>query len=277
MKNSLHIRSDTKEAFVPIEDISSVVLASRQINLSVDVLNRLGSHHVNLIVTNDKHLPSGILIPYGSYHRPLQTTDLQIGMTAPFKKITWKKIIEQKIKNQHDHLAQRGSQVSLYDLLTSIRSGDPDNREAQAAKRYWKELLGATGRKTEMAENSGLDYGYAIVRSSLARNIASYGLLGHLGVHHRGPYNAFNLADDLIEPFRPIIDHFVIEYWSHLGKKLLDTHDKATFQKIFLLKCWINGELSTVSHCSERIVSSFVRALQSKKPSALEMPGFFNE
>jgi len=202
------------EVEVPLEDISVVVLETPQALITTALLAALAEHAIAVLTCDAAHHPNGVLLPYLPHSRQTRVLLKQIGLTEPQKKRAWQRIVTQKLTNQAQVLAENqadGVQL-LRRLASKVRSGDPDNLEGQGARCYFASLFGQSfTRASEDWLNSAMNYGYAIARAALARSLASYGLLPSLGLFHRSEQNAFNLADDLIEPFRPQIDLCVLQ------------------------------------------------------------------
>ncbi len=196
-------------AFVPFEDIAVIVLNHREINLSHPVLSACAEYGISLFSTGDNHQPSGVFLPFLPHSRTNRLLRLQIDVARPLAKQAWANIVRRKIENQAVclRLAGRKGTDRLESYARRVRSGDVENLEGQAAAFYFVQLFG-TGfhRAEERWVNSALDYGYAVLRGAIARGLVAHGLHPTIGLFHDSEQNAFNLADDLIEPFRPLVD-----------------------------------------------------------------------
>ena len=206
--NWLHVYSPQQEARVPIGDLYSVVVDNRQALLSVSVLTQLAGAGIHVLLCDDKHLPCAELLPLALHYRPLTVLQKQMALSQGFKDLLWQRIVMAKIQNQAKALRLAGVGASkakkLEELALRVLPGDAGNREAQAAKLYFPALFGAGFTRVQGdVTNAALNYGYAIIRSAVSKTVAGYGYSGVLGLHHIGPGNAFNLADDLMEPLRP--------------------------------------------------------------------------
>lgn len=194
----------------PIEDIDTLAIANQESSITVRCLDALVENGSSVLICGANYMPEGILLPFGAYSRRLRMIRLQFGQTKPATKQLWKRIVQQKILNQGRCLSLSGKKDCVSVLTEKVQSGDKGNIEAVAASRYFKALFGADFVRHEMdMTNSMLDYGYAILRAAIARYLAVYGFEPCLGIHHHSEVNAFNLADDLIEPFRPLVDLYV--------------------------------------------------------------------
>lgn len=212
---ALLIKQDEGQAKVALEDIAAVVLDNSQLVLSGQLLSALAERNIALITVNETHTPNGILTGYLPHSRNLQIIRRQMALGKVNKKRLWQTIIQQKIRNQASVLKITASfsEAQRLDVLaTKVKSGDPLNHEAQASQIYFKALFGkGFVRRHETFINAALNYGYSIVRSLITRQLVGYGFLPILGLHHSSEQNAFNLADDLFEPYRPHVDYTVMQ------------------------------------------------------------------
>lgn len=209
-QGALLVEQTQGSASVPLEDIASLVLDNPQITLTTPLLSACAEQQVVVITVNDSHIPNGIFLAHTPHSRAVKVMRQQLEMTQPHKKRLWQLIVQQKIRNQAQLLAQHGQAEyadRLFALVERTKSGDSDNCEAIAAQAYFPALFeSAFTRDAPVFANSALNYGYAILRAAIARSLVSYGFLPAFGLHHRSELNAFNLADDLIEPYRIFVD-----------------------------------------------------------------------
>ena len=204
-----------EESSVPIEDIGFVIIENNQIYISIPVINALTENNAAVVFCNEKHLPFSMNLPLDCNTIQNQLFTAQIEATLPTKNKCWKQILEQKIKNQAKVLEKyKFDSTKLKYYAADVKSGDTTNREALSAKLYWDLLIAVDWVRTRYGEypNSLLNYGYAILRAATARALIGSGLLPKLGIHHHNKYDAYALADDIMEPYRPYIDDEVIEY-----------------------------------------------------------------
>ena len=200
---------------IPIEDLGVVVLDHKQITITEAVLAALLDNNVAIVTCNDQHLPVGLTLPLDGNHIQTERFRQQIDASEPLKKQLWQQTISSKIKGQAYALASEG--VENKNMLTwtaQVRSGDADNLEGRAAVYYWRNIFhnpDFVRGQEEAPPNNLLNYGYAIVRAMMARALVAAGLLPTLGIHHHNRYNAYCLADDIMEPYRPFVDMKVIE------------------------------------------------------------------
>jgi len=211
-QNALLIEQDTAVR-VSLEDISVLVLDSPVILLTSKLLSELAEKGISVITVKDQHIPNGVFWPFLPHSRNPQKIHLQLNLSKSATKRAWRQIVKQKIKNQAEHLHShdKHNYHALLAVAERVRSGDPDNLEAYAAQIYFASLFGRNfHRKSGGLVNASLNYAYAIVRAAIGRSLVIYGFIPALGLQHSNEQNAFNLADDLIEPFRPLVDRKVV-------------------------------------------------------------------
>lgn len=197
------------ESTVPVEDLAMLILDRPDVSLTQPVLTALAAAGAALAVCGPDHHPMAVSLPAAGHWEGTAVALAQTDAPKPLVKRLWQEIVRAKIRQQAAVLAERGhAQEGLPALAQRVRSGDPDNVEAQAAQRYWPVLMGRSFRRRRDGDppNGLLNYGYAVLRAAIARAVVGAGLLPVLGLHHRGRGNPFCLADDLMEPFRPFVD-----------------------------------------------------------------------
>lgn len=199
---------------IPTEDIGVVVLDNKQITITQGALAALVANSAAVITCDDKRMPTGMLLPLSGNTLYQERFRNQIEAAIPLRKQLWQQTVKAKIENQAYCLQKNTSKsfVPLHVLARKVRSDDADNHEAQAAAYYWKNLFsdGFTRDKDGIPPNNLLNYGYAILRAVIARALVGSGLLPVYGIHHHNRYNAYCLADDIMEPYRPFVDDLVI-------------------------------------------------------------------
>lgn len=208
---------------VPIEDIGFVILEHQQTNITLPLLNALSDNNVAVIFCGDNFMPNAMLMNLDSNKTQGESYRAQIEASEPLKKGLWKQIVEAKIRNQAallNKLGKDGDKLKPY--YTNVKSGDSDNREGVAAKIYWNELFGTDFiRSREGIEpNNMLNYGYTLLRAAVARALMGSGLFPAFGIFHRNRYNAFPLADDIMEPYRPYVDEIVFDMYANGEREL---------------------------------------------------------
>lgn len=264
----LVLKSETREATVPIEDIGFLVLDHVEIYLSIPAINFLTENNTAIIICGNNHLPTGMMLNLDSHNIQQQIFRNQIEATVPLKKQLWQQTVIEKIKNQGillSHITKKANQFEY--LASKVLSGDTSNMEGVAAGNYWKYFFGAGNN--ELAEqidfrrerfgnypNNFLNYGYAILRAATARALSGSGLLNTLGIHHKNKYNAFALADDIMEPFRPIVDEKVYELMQRYDEQELNTHIKSELLQILTRTVYFKEESSPLMVALQKTASS---------------------
>ncbi|MBN2520061.1 MAG: type II CRISPR-associated endonuclease Cas1 [Bacteroidales bacterium] len=207
-------RKEEDDIRMPIEDIGFVVLENQQITISMPLIDELVENNVAVIFCNNKHMPHGMLFPLESNHLQSELHRQQIQASDPLRKQLWKQTIESKIKNQAALLKKlRLEYEDVKNLASDVKSDDASGREGVAAKIYWNRLFGNEFYRDRYGEtpNNLLNYGYIVLRAAVARALTGSGLLPTFGIHHHNRYNAYCLADDIMEPYRPFVDAKVYE------------------------------------------------------------------
>jgi len=236
---------------IPIEDIGVVVLDNKRITITQGVLEALLENNCAVITCNDSHLPVGMHLPLVGNTTQTERMRFQIEASLPLKKQLWQQTISAKIQNQALVLRQmRGTEVrNMLKWASEVKSGDSENLEARAAVYYWQNAFpmieNFTRSREGVSPNNLLNYGYAILRAIVARALVSSGLLTTLGIHHRNKYNAYCLADDIMEPYRPYVDKLVMQlYDKYPDCEELTKELKAELLSIPVLDVVINGKRS---------------------------------
>lgn len=260
-------------AFVPFEDIAIIVLNHREIQLTHPVLSACADYGIGLYATGDNHQPNGVFLPFLAHSRTTRLMRKQMGIPRPLAKQAWASIVRRKIENQALVLLFCGKtgvdRMSSY--VRRVRSGDTKNLEGQAAAFYFTQLFGQDFyRAEERWVNAALDYGYAVLRGAITRGLVAHGMHPPIGLFHTSEQNAFNLADDLIEPFRPLVDLHVAKN-QDLTKGDLSPQDKVELVALLNVDVGMpQGKMSTLS-AIEYAVESLARLFEQGN-SELELP-----
>ncbi|MCD7938069.1 MAG: type II CRISPR-associated endonuclease Cas1 [Tannerellaceae bacterium] len=255
----------------PVEDIGIIVLDHKQITLTHGLIERLLQYNCALIHCDSHHMPLGLLLPlYGNTTQNERFRE-QLDASVPLKKQLWQQTIQQKIRNQA-HVLQhlRGCVVKNMQVWANeVRSGDPDNLEARAAAYYWKNLFpfieDFTRSREGVPPNNLLNYGYAILRAIIARALVISGLLPTLGIHHHNRYNAFCLADDIMEPYRPYVDEMVAEIVEERGDYFQLTKEiKARILTLPIVEVKIGGQRSPLMIAASQTTASLYKCFSGE-------------
>lgn len=212
----LVVRKEDDTAKIHLSEVSTIILQTMQVFISAYLMAELAKNKISLVISDDKRNPVGQYLPLYGAHNTSKRIMEQIAWGEPIKKRVWQHVIKDKIREQARFLEERDYETEakqLFGIISEVRSGDTTNREAQAARLYFAALFGSDfSRELEIPLNAALNYGYAVLLSMVNREIVSRGFLTQTGICHRNEYNQFNLACDLMEPFRPAIDRAVVDY-----------------------------------------------------------------
>lgn len=251
-------------AFVPFEDIAVIVLNHREITLTHPVLSACAEYGIGLYATGHNHQPAGVFLPFLSHSRTTRMMRKQLDIARPTAKQTWATIVRRKIENQAAclRLCGKNGVDRLESYARRVRSGDPENLEGQAAAFYFVQLFGQEfHRAEEHWANAALDYGYAVLRGAIARGLVAHGLHPTVGLFHDSEQNAFNLADDLIEPFRPLVDLHVAKRPATTEGDLIPADKSALVALLNIDVAMPQGRMSTLS-AIEYAAESLVRVYE---------------
>lgn len=266
---------ETLNRSIPVEDIGVLLIDNPQITLTSGLIQSLQENNVALITCDYKHMPQSILLPIEGNSIQQERYDTQLAASEPLKKQLWQQTVTQKIKNQAAVLDKlQFNSDYLIPLYKNVKSGDSDNCEATAAVYYWqtifKNVNGFVRHREGPAPNNYLNYGYAILRATMARSIVAAGLLPTLGIFHRNRYNAFCLADDLMEPYRPYVDEIVYDMVKEIGLvQELQKEHKAVLLKIPAIDVVIDGEKSPLMIATQRTAVSLVKCFEGSQRKLL--------
>jgi len=262
-------------ARVSFEDIAVIVLNHREITLTHPVLSACAEYGIGLYSTGDNHQPNGVFLPFLQHSRATRMQRLQIALDKPTAKRAWAIIVKSKIRNQAQCMRLLGvsDPERLASYASRVRSGDGDNMEAQASAYYFPQVFGRSFHRSKVVwVNAALNYGYAVMRGACARALVAHGMLPSIGLFHSSEQNAFNLADDLIEPYRPIVDLYVAEQTPPTGSDDLRPVDKLGL--IALLNVDVSMPRGTMSVLAsvEQAAESLARLLDGGCERILELP-----
>ena len=249
----------------PIEDIGFVIIDNPMITITVPLLNELSNNNVAVIFCNNKQMPHSMLMPLEGNATLQESYQYQIEASAPLKKQIWKQLIEAKIKNQSsllDRVGKKGDMLKPF--YSNVKSGDSDNREGAAARVYWTQLF-EDGFKRERegdTPNQFLNYGYTVLRAAVARSLVGSGLYPAFGIFHRNRYNAFPLADDVMEPYRPFVDEVVYSLYCKNDEIELDKQTKASILRVLFADVKIGRVTRPLEVALSTTTASLVKVLK---------------
>ena len=264
----VRLPAEERSRSIPIEDIGVLILDHQQISITHGLMNALEAHKCALITCSASHMPSGLLLPLDAHSLQSERFQTQIEATLPLKKQLWQQTVRMKIQNQARVLEEvyAHPQGNMLAWVKQVRSGDPHNLEARAAAYYWANLFPSLPKFTREREGSApnalLNYGYALLRAVVARSLVSVGLLPTLGIHHHNRYNAYCLADDIMEPYRPYVDKFVQEIYEREYPESLTKDIKHRLLTIMEQDVVIDGITHPLSIATSLTASSLVRCFE---------------
>ncbi|MCL6524858.1 MAG: type II CRISPR-associated endonuclease Cas1 [Thermoflavifilum sp.] len=254
-----------EERSIPIEDLGVVMIDHPQITITSGAITALMNNNVVLIACNESYMPHALMLPFEGHHIQTQRIQAQIQASEPLKKNLWMQTVQAKIYNQAKLLELQGIRHHpLYQFQKNVKSGDADNREAAAASFYWNHLFANipdfSRNPIGPYPNNLLNYGYAILRSVTARAIVAAGLYPSLGIYHHNKYNAYCLADDLMEPYRPFVDEWVIQLMEKYPKwQEINVELKKELLAIPHLDVKIENDKSILMIATQRTAASLAR------------------
>lgn len=261
---------------VIIDEMNCLLLTAEQAILSKPVMVRLAEHGVPIVVCGSNYHPVSINLPYSAHHHSTKILQQQLNASKPLKKRLWQSLVQAKIRNQLWSLKQtsdppKGALKRLERLSGITRSGDPENTESQAARVYWKALMGSKfNRRSESVDftNSALNYGYSIIRAACARAVVAAGLLPALGLHHKNQSNPFCLVDDLMEVYRPLIDFQVHQFQT---EENITAEKKQILARTLQADVRVADQITSVNSSMQTLAFSLVSSYE-EKTLGLQLP-----
>lgn len=283
-RNQLLLKRDGEVvSSIPCEDVGVLLVDHPQSTYTHAALTSLLDSQAAVVICGSNHLPQGLLLPLADHSQIVWRIEHQLSASAPLKKRLWKQIVQTKIRQQAANLDRHSPPYrKLMQFAREVRSGDPANREAQAAKVYWSAWLVNADVDDQRADthfrrnrhgappNALLNYGYAVLRAAVARALVGAGLLPAVGIHHSNRSNAFCLADDLLEPLRPIVDRRVRAlYWD--GHEHVNRTTKQALLELLAAEVQTDGQTGPVLVALNRLAASLAQCYQGARKS-LEIP-----
>lgn len=261
---------------IPIEDLYCVVIDNKELTLTVPVLSSLAKHRVHLILTDEKHLPVAQMYPLNTNYHCYRVLKKQLEMTENFKGEIWQRITRRKIENQamclENQWTERDVVERLRELATEVVPHDYGNREGISAKLYFRNLFGSEFiRFADDNINAFMNYGYSIMRSGVAKSLVAHGLNCVMGVHHISETNEFNLADDFMEPLRPVVDDWIASNTDCLAEGL-SKHVKNELVSLVNDEILFDGKTMKIRYAIDSMVKSFITAIETQNSDRLVLP-----
>lgn len=254
---------------VPLDDVHALIIHAHGVTWSGSIVAALAERGAPTVFCAANHRPVAVTLPIEGHHAQAARMRAQLSASVPLKKQLWRKIVSAKIAMQGALLLQRNNDVgnALSLMARRVTSGDTGNLEAQAARRYWPALFGKDFRRDRATDgaNALLNYGYTVMRATVARAVVAAGLHPTVGIQHSNRGNAFALADDLVEPFRPLVDALVVAMIAD-GINALNPAAKQRMARLIAFDVRIGADLSPVSIAAQRLAQSVARSFETKRP-----------
>lgn len=260
---------------VPIEDVAIIVIENNKSTISLNLINKCMENNIIIITCNEKKLPQGIIKPFSNHYKQLENTYKQIEYTDTQNKILWKEIIKQKINNQMNVIEFTTGNKDILDKIykhkKEIKRNDATNREAVCAKLFFEEIYGSEFKRfIDDKINATLNYGYSILVSSIVRQLVSFGIDPRFGIWHSSKSNSLNLAYDLVEPFRPIVDYYIYSKYEFITK---DLTPKIRRELVSLLNATVEceGKKYRLQNAIELFVKQYMLILRGEEKDFLKV------
>lgn len=270
IKLDKHDDEPEKQVTIPIEDIGFVVLDNRQITITHGAMAALLDNNASVVTCDEQHMPVGLMLPLEGHTVQQERFQDQLSASLPLRKQLWQQTVQQKILNQAALLRELHNieTGNMHKWVAEVRSGDSTNLEGRAAAFYWSQMFptipGFTRSREGAYPNALLNYGYAILRAVIARALVGSGLLPTLGVHHHNRYNAYCLADDIMEPYRPYVDHLVVETMAECCDVTVTTAIKSRLLTVPTLEVRIGGQRSPLMVAASQTTASLARCFSGE-------------
>lgn len=266
--DNLKVISDSKEVLIPLSDINSIMIDNNRTMLSTRLISRCVQENIIIFTTDQKHIPVSITLPLSGNYRASHMLKKQLNWEKSSKDFMWQIIVKYKILYQAKVLQGASVEKNIIERMLKFtketKPADPMNCEGLAAKMYFRALFGATFVRHNMdVMNIAMDYGYSIVRSQIARAVIAHGLTAQIGIFHRGRTNAFNLVDDIMEPFRPIIDLWI--YKNINPDEMFLRKHRISMIRLMTQKVEYKNKKVTLIFAINNVVEKFILAMDDKE------------
>lgn len=275
--NNLKIEDGDESYVVPIDDINTVIFNNYKLYVTVQLLCKLSQANVCVIICEKNGLPEVVMNPLNGNYATFRNQELQINLPVERKAELWKMIIEGKIQNQitvlENNERKNGVIEKLYQYKDGVKNADVSNREGLAAKMYFRELFGndfLRERETQDAVNIALNYGYAGMRAMMARSVAAKGFIPAWGIFHKNPYNHFNLVDDFVEVYRPIVDEWV---FCNMSEEFFTREKRLQIIEHMSKKIMFDGKKYQIMKSMDIFLDGVVNYMKTGDGAYLKMPG----
>lgn len=278
--NWLVVSRPDKLTRLPIDDVYSVVIDDKRCRLSAACMNALTQAGAHILLCDERHYPAAIVLPTARHYRADAVLFEQITVPEELQVQLWQSVVRAKIRNQISALKLCGVPTERWEdippYIDKVLPGDKRNAEAVVARKYFRALFGPVFRRTdEDVTNAALNYGYAILRSAMAKSLAAYGCNCAIGIHHVGEGNAFHLADDLMEPLRPLVDYWVDSHVDELFDTLTLSNRRELIDLVNRTVVFC-GKKMRVRYAIDRYAASYAKAIREKTAEHLSFPGLLS-
>lgn len=275
VENEIIAFEDEKKVIkVPIEEVAIIIINNNKLTMTMNAINKCLENNVMIVTCDKRHLPNGLMMPFSGHYRQLEMVYKQLELKEVKRKNIWREIIKQKIRNQSRVLKlcdQLESSEKLLEIESEVLRNDSSNREAYAAKLFFESMYGSDFiRFKEDKINSNLNYGYSILASSIVREIVSFGLDPKFGVWHKSNSNSLNLAYDLIEPFRPIVDYYIFKNMEFLSEDL-SPKNKKSLVALLNANVTVNNEVYRLQNSIELFCKRFMKIIDGTADNLVEI------
>ena len=265
-----HEGEPEQQASIPVEDIGFVILDHRQITITHGALSALLDNNASVITCNESHMPVGLMLPLEGNTIQSERFQQQLSASLPLRKQLWQQTVQQKIRNQAALLnSLYGTETgNMQRWASDVHSGDSTNLEGRAAAFYWSQMFPSipdfSRSRDGIYPNNLLNYAYAILRAVIARALVGSGLLPTLGIHHHNRYNAYCLADDIMEPYRPFVDRLVVETMAHCSDVEVTTNIKRQLLSVPTIDVRISGQRSPLMVAASQTTASLAKCFSGE-------------
>ncbi|MGN8646464.1 type II CRISPR-associated endonuclease Cas1 [Gracilibacillus sp. HCP3S3_G5_1] len=273
--DNLKVKKSDDELKIPLRDIFAIVIEDLTCKLTSRLMIELSKNNILVLLCNQKYLPECVIQPVTGHTQQYRQMMKQLNWNKELKGELWKEIIQKKIVNQAEVMRRNHIEAhrtaKLQELASNVDNGDKSNIEGQAARIYFNSFFDEnyTRSNPNYIENAALNYGYAIAHSAIARTIVAKGLIPGLGIYHKGERNVHNLASDIIEPFRPIIDYYVVK---HPPEGYLTKDYRIQLINLLHAKILINNKMQTFIRAIEISIDSFLEFFETGKSEKIQLP-----
>lgn len=265
--DNLVVHKEGQELYIPLIDIENIILEGDYTTITTRILAKLAFYNIDVVVCDNKYLPCGIYLGLGQYHRSAKRNAWQSQWNTFLKQNAWTEVVTQKIQNQISvaiDLEVEDERIkTMQEMSENILLGDASNREGHVAKMYFNSIFGmGFTRDDDTFPNACLNYGYSVIRAQVARHVVALGLIPSLGIFHKNEYNAFNLVDDLMEPFRPLLDWYVYTNILNSEPEYLCYDKRIQIIDFLNQRIYIKNKKTYINNAIADYINSFILSME---------------